>query len=170
LAVASLSSALESYISLMKRLKLKLISIDSATNSIIKTVSMTPSIIEKEQVILVDIGSGHLRLYLFELGQYVLSRNTRLVTLNESSKEEIIATIEDNINKMIQFSYTRGTKGGIKSIVLVGQDEILADLKKRVSEDLFVPCDVLECPSFVTWDQPFQSKYINAIGALVRKG
>jgi Tfp pilus assembly PilM family ATPase len=170
LAVASLSSALESYMSLMKRLKLKLVSIDSATNSIIKTVSMSPSIIEKEQVILVDIGSGHLRLYLFELGQYVLSRNTRLVNLSESSKEEVIATIEDNINKMIQFSYTRGTKGGIKSIVLVGQDEILAELKKRVSEDLFVPCDVLECPSFVTWDQPFQSKYINAIGALVRKG
>jgi Tfp pilus assembly PilM family ATPase len=126
LAVASLSSALESYITLMKRLKLKLVTIDSATNAIIKTVGLTPSINEKEQVILVDVGSGHLRLYLFELGQYILSRNTRLVSLNDSSREEVIATIEDNINKMIQFSYTRGTKGGIKNIVLIGQDESLS--------------------------------------------
>jgi Tfp pilus assembly PilM family ATPase len=170
LAVASLSSALESYITLMKRLKLKLVTIDSATNAIIKTVGLTPSINEKEQVILVDVGSGHLRLYLFELGQYILSRNTRLVSLNDSSREEVIATIEDNINKMIQFSYTRGTKGGIKNIVLIGQDEILPDLMKRVAEDLFVPCEVLESPLFISGDQPFQSRYINAIGALVRKG
>jgi Tfp pilus assembly PilM family ATPase len=170
LAVAIHSTALESYITLMKRLKLNILSIDSATNAIIKTVGLIPSISEKDQVIIVDVGNGHLRLYLFETGNYVLSRNTRLVGLNENSREEIISTIEDNINKMIQFSYTRGAKGGIKDIVLIGQDEILTDLKNRVTEDLIVPCEVLECPSFISWDQPFQSKYINAIGTLVRKG
>jgi Tfp pilus assembly PilM family ATPase len=170
LAVAIHTTALESYITLMKRLKLNLVSIDSATNAIIKTVDLLPSINEKDQVIIVDVGNGHLRLYLFEAGKYVLSRNTRLIGLNENSKEEIISTIEDNINKMIQFSYTRGAKGGIKDIVLIGQDEILAELKTRVIEDLIVPCDFLECPSFVTSNQPFQSRYVNAIGTLVRKG
>lgn len=170
LAVASLSKALESYMTLMKRLKLNLTTIDSATNSIIKIVNLIPTINAMEQVIIVDVGNGHLRLYLFEMGQYILSRNTRLVTLNDSSREEIIATIEDNLNKMIQFTYTRGAKSGIKNVVLIGQEEILPDLKNRVFDDLLVPCEILECPTFVSWDQPFQSKYINAIGTLVRKG
>jgi len=168
LAVACPSSAIESYMLLMKRLKLKLVSIDSATNSIIKTVSLIPAISQKEQAIIVDVGSGHLRLYLFEMGLYVLSRNNRLVSLNESTREEVIATIEDNVNKMIQFSYTRGAKVGIKNIVLIGRDEILPDLQQRISDDLAVPCEIMQCPSFVYWNQQFESKYVNAIGTLVR--
>lgn len=169
LAVASQSMAIESYITLMKRLKLKLLAIDSATNSVLKIIDTLPSVASKEQVIVADVGSGHLRLYLFEFGQYVLSRNTRLISFNETTQEENIVTIEDNINKMIQYSYTRGNKSGIKDILIFGQDEILNDLKARINEDLLVPCSILESPTFVHWDETFQTKYTNAIGTLVRK-
>lgn len=169
LAVACLSSVLSSYIMLMKRLKLKLTCIDSATNAVLKLVSEVPDLKSLEQMILVDVGNGHLRLYLFEQGKYVLSRNAKLVHLMDSSRAEIINVIEDNINKMIQFSYTRGNKSGIKKIVLAGKDELLADLKSKVLEDLLVPCEVLPRPSFIGGDIEFETRYINVLGSLIRK-
>jgi Tfp pilus assembly PilM family ATPase len=109
LAVAILNSALETYIDLMKKAKIKPIAIDSATNSIIKVVSMIPEIESLEQVIISEVGDAHLRLYLFESGNYILSRNIKLTTFTDLTKEGYIETIEDNLNKMIQFSYTRGS-------------------------------------------------------------
>lgn len=169
LAVACLSAVLASYIMLMKRLKLKLISIDSATNSVLKIVSDVADLKSLEQMILVDVGNGHLRLYLFELGKYVLSRNTKLAHLKESSRQEIINVIEDNINKMIQFSYTRGNKAGIKKIVLAGKDELLEELKLKILDDLLVPCEVLQKPGFIGGEALFETRYINVLGALIRK-
>lgn len=169
LAVACLSAVLASYIALMKRLKLKLTCIDSATNAVLKLVSEIPDLKSLEQMILVDVGNGHLRLYLFELGKYVLSRNAKLVHLKESSRSEIINVIEDNINKMIQFSYTRGNKSGIKKIVLAGRDELLDELKSKVLEDLLVPCEILPRPGFIGGDVEFETRFINALGSLIRK-
>lgn len=169
LAVAMQQSAIESFIELCKLLKLKLVSIDSATNSVLKIVSLNPEIVSKEQVILADVGSGHLRLYLFEQGKYVLSRNTRLISYSDSRREEIIGVVEDNINKMIQFSYTRGLKSGIKQIVLFGNDELLHEVKDRVLEGLIVPCEIFEKPEFIEIEGEFQTRYLNAYGTLLRK-
>ncbi len=169
LAVASMSSAIESYITLMKRLKLKLTCIDSSTNSILKLVDSTSSLKEVEQLVLVDIGNKHLRLYLFEMGKYILSRNAKLAYLSDSTEEEVINTIEDNINKMIQFSFTRGNKTGIKKIVLAGRDEILEELQAKVLNDLLVPCEILSRPAFLNDTGVFETCYINAVGALIRK-
>lgn len=169
LAVAMQKSAIESYIELCKLLNLKLISIDSATNSVLKLVSLNPEIVLKEQVILADVGNGHLRLYLFEQGKYVLSRNTRLISYSDTKREEIIGVVEDNINKMIQFSYTRGLKSGIKQIVLFGNDDLLSDVKDRVVNGLIVPCEIFQKPDFVNVEGEFQTLFLNAYGTLLRK-
>ncbi len=169
LAVASLATALESYIELIKLLKLKLNSIDSATNAMIKLVDAIPEMKSLEQFVLVDVGANYLRLYLFEEGKYVLSRNVKLVRLNDSTEDEIINVVEDNINKMIQFSYTRGAKTGINKIILAGRDQLLDELKSKVLEDLLVPCEIFSQPLFINSSDKFETCYINAFGALIRK-
>src|SRR5690606_8670903 len=121
LAVAILDSALESYLNLMKALKIKPVVVDSATNSIIKVVSTIPDMERMDQVIITEIGNGHLRLYLFDRGNYVLSRNIRMVSYDELTKDEYLSTIGDNISKMIQYSFTRGIKNGIDKIFLIGK-------------------------------------------------
>lgn len=170
LAVAMPQEAIESYIELMRRAKLNIKSIDSATNSIIKLVAES-EVITEDQVIVADVGNGHLRLYLFEDQKYVLSRNTRLMAYNSDNKDEIVAIVEDNINKMIQFSYTRVNSRGVKKIILMGLDELLPSIQKNTFENLIVPCDIFEKPDFVEMASgaDFLAKYVNALGALVRK-
>lgn len=169
LAVASHSTAIESYIELMRKLKLKLTTIDTSTNSIIKMIDASPDLKSIEQLILVDIGKKYLRLYLFELGKYVLTRNAKISPMNEVTDEEAINIIEDNINKMIQFSFTRENKSGEKKIVIMGRDIILEELKSKVLTDLLVPCDILQKPSFVNSQGEFETFFINAYSALIRK-
>ena len=169
LAVAVLERALESYIELMKHLRIKPLVIDSATNSVIKTVKMNKEIYELDQVILTEIGSNHLRLYLFDQGNYILSRNVRLIAYSELTKEEYLDTIEDNIGKMIQFSYTRGIKSGIDKIYLLGKDEVLEEMKERVNHNLLVPCEIFARPSFVSGDCEHQTQFINVFGSMLRK-
>ena len=170
LAVAMPEEAIESYIELMKKAKLSIKAIDSATNSIIKLVQEA-EVITEDQVIVADVGNGHLRLYLFEDHKYVLSRNTRLMTLTDDNKEEIVTIVEENINKMIQFSYTRANSRGVKRIILMGLDELLPSIQKNTFENLIVPCEIFSKPHFVELAQGnnFLAKYVNALGALVRK-
>ena len=168
LAVAMLESAIESYLQAFKKAKRNVVAIDSATNAIIKLANEARVFTDDDPVILVDVGNAYLRLYLFENGMYVLSRNARLVSYSEGDKESVIPIVEDNINKMIQFSYTRSKKA-IKKIVLMGMDEILPDIQKVLFDSLFVPCDILQMPSTFMSSVGFQTKYVNAFGALIRK-
>lgn len=170
LAVAMLEEAIESYIELMKKSKLSIKSIDSATNVIIKLVNES-EVITEDQVIVADVGNGHLRLYLFEDQKYVLSRNTRLMSFTGDNKDEIVSIVEENINKMIQFSYTRANSRGVKRIILMGLDDLLPEIQKNTFENLIVPCDIFSKPHFVEMAQgnDFLVKYVNALGALVRK-
>lgn len=169
LAVAVLEKALESYIDLMKRLRIKPIVIDSATNAVIKTVATNSEITQKDQVILTEIGNSHLRLYLFDQGNYILSRNVRLIAYSDLTKDEYLDTIEDNIGKMIQFSYTRGIKNGIDQIYLLGKDEVLEEVNERVNKNLLVPCEIYARPSFVSGECDHQTQFINVFGTLLRK-
>jgi len=167
LAVAMQKSALESVLEVLKLCKLNPVAIDSATNSVLKLVKSSSQLKENEQVILADIGNGHLRLYLFEDGEYGLSRNNKLVLYSEDNHEEIVNAITENINKMIQFSYTRSRENELKKIILTGSDHLLEDIQRNVKENLLIECEILEKPSFVSGK--FENKYVNAIGTLVRK-
>jgi type IV pilus assembly protein PilM len=168
LAVAMLESAIESYLNAFKKAKRNVVAIDSATNAVIKLANESKIFTDDDPVILVDVGNSYLRLYLFENGMYVLSRNARLVSYSEGDKESVIPIVEDNINKMIQFSYTRSKKA-IKKIVLMGMDEILPEIQKVLFDSLFVPCDIIQMPSTFISTVGFQAKYVNAFGALIRK-
>lgn len=169
LAVAMQKSAIESVLEVLKQCNLKPTIIDSATNAVLKLVKSTSQLKESEQVILADIGNGHLRLYLFENGEYGLSRNNKLILYTEDNHDEIVNTITENINKMIQFSYTRSRENELKKIILTGSDYLLEDVQKNVKENLLINCEILEKPSFITGNVQFENKYVNAIGTLVRK-
>jgi len=169
LAVASLSKAIASYIEVAKKMKLKLIGIDTSTNAVLKFVEASRELTSKDQMILVDIGNTHLRLYLFENGKYVLSRNAKLLPTGASGDYDVSIIVEDHINKMIQFSYTRINKDGEKIVVLAGNRDLVNNLKARVEEDLLVKCDVLMRPDFLKGTADFSSEYINVIGSLIRK-
>jgi type IV pilus assembly protein PilM len=169
LAVAMQKSAIESVLEVLKQCKLRPVVIDSATNAVLKLVKSTTQIKDSNQVILADIGNGHLRLYLFENGEYGLSRNNKLVTYTEDNRDDIVDTVTENINKMIQFSYTRSRDTDLKKIILTGTDSLLEDVRNSVKENLLVECEILESPSFVVGGVKYENKYVNAIGTLVRK-
>jgi Tfp pilus assembly PilM family ATPase len=168
LGVAMLKTAIESIVDVAKRCKLQLQVIDSATNSILKLVQDNKLIQESDQLIIADVGNGHLKLYLYENGQYALSRNNKLISYKENSNDEMIGSIVDNINKMVQFSYTRKLGTDSKRVVLCGIDELLEDLQKQVSENLLIECEILKKPYFVNGSK-FENRYVNAIGTLLRK-
>lgn len=168
LGVAMLKSAIESILDVAKRCHLQLQVIDSATNSILKLVQDNKLIQESDQLIIADVGNGHLKLYLYENGQYALSRNNKLISYKDNSNEEMIGSIVDNINKMVQFSYTRKLGTDAKRVVLCGIDELLEDLQKQVSENLLIECEILKKPYFVNGVK-FENRYVNAIGTLLRK-
>jgi len=169
LAVAIQDKALETYIGVLKDCKLKIRSIDSATNAIIKLSGDLDIFADNQQLILADIANNHLRLYLFENGEYSLSRNNRLIVFNEESEEAFINTIVDNINKMVQFSYTRYEGQNAKKIVLTGLDNILPTIKNRINEELMIPCEILDKPRYIESEVEYQQRYINAVGTLIRK-
>lgn len=168
LGVAMQVKAIESLLEVAKLCKLDVQGIDSATNSIIKMMDENPLLENTNQLIVADIGNGHLRLYLFENGIYALSRNNKIISYKEVTPEEVTNSIVDNINKMIQFSYTRKNGSDSKKIIITGIDEELEDVQRFVSENLLVDCEILGKPHYVT-GQKFENRYTNAVGALLRK-
>ena len=168
LGVAMQIKAIESLLEVAKLCKLDVQGIDSATNSIIKMMEENPLLENTNQLIVADIGNGHLRLYLFENGIYALSRNNKIISYKEVTPEEVTNSIVDNINKMIQFSYTRKNGSDSKKIIITGIDEELEDVQRFVSENLLVDCEILGKPHYVT-GQKFENRYTNAVGALLRK-
>jgi len=168
LGVAMLKKAIESILDVAKRCHLQVQVIDSATNSILKLVQDNKLIQESDQLIIADVGNGHLKLYLYENGEYALSRNNKIMAYSETTSDEIISTIVDYINKMVQFSYTRRLGTDSKRVVLCGIDELLEELQKQVKDNLLIECEILKKPNFVNGVR-YENRYVNAIGTLLRK-
>lgn len=168
LAVASLKSAIESYLEVCKLCNLKLDEIDSATNGLIKFASRSQILTKDDQIIVADIGKDNLRLYLFEHQKYILTRTTKLNPYASRTQDEIVEIIEDNLNKMIQFSFTRNDQRGIKTIILIGIDELLPELKIRVEKNLNVSCKILDKPNFISNKSIYETRYVNTMGVLLR--
>jgi type IV pilus assembly protein PilM len=168
LAVAVIDKAIASYLETMKMAGLKVDIIDSATNAMIKLLDYADVTNTSHQLIVADVGNGYVRLYLFDDGLYVLSRNIKLPDIDDSNHESLLATVEENISKMVQFSYTRNTKG-ISNIILVGHDNLLQNLKTNVTESLGITCDVFSDLLQQQSIEGFQNTYVNTLGVLLRK-
>lgn len=168
LAVAVIDKAIESYLETMKMAGLKVDIIDSATNAMIKLLDYAEVTNTSHQLIVADVGNGYVRLYLFDDGLYVLSRNIKLPDIDDSNHESLLVTVEDNISKMVQFSYTRNNKG-ISNIILVGHDKLLQKLKANVTESLGITSDVFSDLLQQQSIEGFQNTYVNTLGVLLRK-
>jgi Tfp pilus assembly PilM family ATPase len=168
LAVAVLESAIGSYVNALKRANLKVEAIDSATNAIIKMMNFTNILQDSQQAIVADVQNGILRLYLFDQGVYVLTRNTRISKLTEDNRMQVISEMTDSISKMSQYTYSRKNLG-IGNIYYVGKDELLEDLKNSVTDNLEIHGDVFSEVVSRTQIRAFSNKDVNALGALLRK-
>lgn len=165
LAVAILEVAIESYINTFKKSNLKINTIDTATNSIIKLVDIFGLSKTENQFLVADVQKGQLKLYLFDEGVYVLARNTRLsLDENAFNVEEIV----ESISKMNQFTFTRNNKG-INHIVYIGFDSILRELSNSVEETLSIPGKIFSDLINKENGDNFENKHVNAIGVLLRK-
>ncbi|MPM74073.1 hypothetical protein SDC9_121058 [bioreactor metagenome] len=87
----------------------------------------------------------------------------------KDSENEFINAVVDNINKMIQFSYTRYNGNNAKKVELSGIDEILMTIQNRINEELLIPCEIIKHPSFIDSNVKYENRYVNAIGSLIRK-
>lgn len=168
LGVAVLESAIKSYIDTFRKVKLKITIIDSATNAVIKMIKSTKYGNSSAQFIVTEIHERNLRLYLFDEGQYILTRNTKIRTSFLEDKVAFLAEVSESISKMIQFSYTRNSKG-LSSILYAGSDEMLEPLRRFVEESLSIEGEIFKdtLPDH-DW-QNFENNYINAIGVMLRK-
>lgn len=167
LAVATHKNFIESIIEVLKHVGLKAKVIDSAANSIVKYIQNLKILPKDQQVLVVDVEDNYVRQYLFENGHYALTRNNRIDEVTRKNKEEVISTIIENINKMIQFSYTRGEQTNLSKILLTGSDEVLTALKKQITEALAIECVIVN-PGTTVKGIKYENRYVNAIGSLMR--
>jgi type IV pilus assembly protein PilM len=168
LAVAILENAITSYVSAFKKANLKINTLDTATNAIIKLVDNFGFTDTDQQFIVADIHKGQLKLYLFDEGIYVLARNTRLTSSLTEDLDSAVDEIVESISKMNQYTFTRNDKG-IHQVIFVGVDEILPDVSLRVEQTLNIPGVVLNESVKKEGLTEFENKHVNAIGVLLRK-
>jgi Tfp pilus assembly PilM family ATPase len=168
LGVAVTEGAIKSYINAFKKAKLKINIIDSATNAVIKMMHYSSMIETSHQFIVAEIHEGNLRLYLFDDGDYILTRNSRIRAKADDEKEAFLTEVSDSISKMLQFSFTRNSKG-ISNILYIGDDKILDDVNGYVFETLSLEGERFSSAvSGLEWTH-FKDNYTNAVGVLLRK-
>lgn len=168
LGVAVLESVIRSYIEAFKKAKLKITSIDSATNAVIKMIEFSSINETSNQFLVADVHDGNLRLYLFDEGNYVLTRNSKLRNSFRQNQEAYLVEVSDSISKMLQFTFTRNSKG-IAKILYVGNDSILEHVMKYVFESLSLDGEFFSNIEKTREWVKFENNFINAVGVLLRK-
>lgn len=169
LAVAISEKALASYVNLFTKLDIKIDVIDTATSSVIKLINKTDVFDGDLPVIIADVEQDLLKLYLFENKKYILIRNTKLQEFEPTRKIEWIGDLEDNINKMVQYQFTRESHVGVKRIAFFGDHPLLQDISRSVSESLDVETMLLPKPDLLSSRDENFLPFLNAIGASLRK-
>jgi len=169
LAVAITEKALTGYVNLFTKLNLKVDAVDTAISSIIKLVSKSDLFEGNEPIVVADFEQDIMKLYLFENKKYVLLRNTKLNDYDSNHKIDWIDYVEDNVNKMLQYQFTRPSHESVKKVVLFGDHPLIPDVKSAISESLSVETILYPKPSFLSGREESYLPYLNAIGAALRK-
>jgi type IV pilus assembly protein PilM len=169
LAVAIAQRALSSYVDLCMKIGLRPDAIDTATSSVIKLVEKSDLSRDGEPIIVADVEKDVMRLYLFEHKKYILIRNTKISEIEEGKKADWISDIEDNINKMLQYQFTRESHTGVSKIFFYGNHPLISEIQASVKENLSVETSLYPKPDFLSGGEESYLPYLNAIGAALRK-
>ena len=169
LAVAIGQKALGGYVDLAMKLGLRPDAIDTSTSAIIKLVEKSDLAKDGEPIIVADVEKDVMRLYLFENKKYILIRNTKLNVIEEGKKLEWISDIEDNINKMLQYQFTRESHTGVQKIFFFGNHPQLTEIQESVKINLSIETSLYPKPDFLAGGEESYLPYLNAIGAALRK-
>jgi len=169
LAVAIAQKALGSYVDLCMKLGLRPDVIDTATSSVIKLVEKSDLTKAGEPIIVADVEKDVMRLYLFEHKKYILIRNTKLNEIEDGKKADWISDIEDNINKMLQYQFTRESHTGVEKVFFFGNHPLINEIQDSVKDNLSVETSLYPKPDFLSGGEESYLPYLNAIGAALRK-
>lgn len=169
LAVAMAEKALATYIELCTKINLKIDVVETASSSIIRLVEKSGVCDDNHPTIVADIESDIMKIYLFENNTYILIRNTKLNDVNQNNKAEWIGEVEDNINKMMQFQFTRSSHQGVKRVLLFGNHPLIPEIRNAVEESLSVETLLYPKPDFLSGREESYLPYLNPIGAALRK-
>ena len=169
LAVAIAQKALSSYVDLCLKLGLRPDAINTATSSVIKLVEKSDLCKDGEPIIVADVEKDVMRLYLFEHKKYILIRNTKLNEIEDDKKTEWISDIEDNINKMLQYQFTRESHTGVEKIFFFGNHPLLNEIQESVKVNLSIETSLYPKPDFLSGGDESYLPYLNAVGAALRK-
>lgn len=169
LAVAISQRALNSYVELCNKLALRPEVIETATTSVIRLVENSELSKHGEAFIVADVENDVMKLYLFENNKYILIRNTRLYDVEADKQAEWISDIEDNINKMLQYQFTRESHTGVESIYFYGNNPLIPEIINAVHINLAIESLLYPKPEFLSGREESYLPYLNPIGAALRK-
>ncbi|MEG0314307.1 MAG: hypothetical protein RR646_03480 [Erysipelotrichaceae bacterium] len=162
LATAVLGTALSDYVDLMKKLKMKLVGLTVANDAVI---SLLNGISKDATTLFFDVNRSYMRLYLFDHGTYVLTRNIRTYEDESYDIEDLRRMINDNIAKMEQFQYTRNLDNPVTNVEIFGNNKYLRFLPAE-TYDFGGSVSVLEKRSIYNGVERYET-LVNALGAYI---
>lgn len=162
LATAVLSMAMSDYVNLMKNLKMKLVELTVANDAVI---GLLKNISKDATTLYFDVNRSYMRLYLFDHGKYVLTRNIRTYEDENYDIEDLRRMINDNIAKMEQFQYTRNLDAPIEKVEIFGNNKYLRFLPAE-NYDFSGEVAVIEKRPLYGNVERYETQ-VNALGAFV---
>lgn len=120
LCYAIQKNMIKNYIELFGGLKIKLKSIDTALNCVIKYTRSIRELTNKSYIIL-NVNSSNISSFLFVNGRYYYSSRARL--LNEFGTEEYFSELVSHISSIIQFNKSQRNGSEVNEIYISGLDE-----------------------------------------------
>lgn len=161
LGTALLTSVLTRYLDLFKNVGVKIDSINVANDAVIKILK---DVNNTKMTLYFDINKNYMRLFLFDRGEYVLTRNIRYYEDENYEIEDLKRMIIDNINKMEQFQSSRDREMTIEKVELFGNSKYIRYLADEEYGDYEV--SVLSSKPLYK-DIANYEAYVNALGALM---
>lgn len=130
-ATAILEQTCQDYLNLMKKCDLKCISLQAATDNLVQYLR---KLNKDETVLYLECNLDVLRNYLFENGDFVLSRTNRLEENENLDNESFMQILSENIAKMDQFQFTRNRYQSITKIEVFGNNPALENFEQFIFE------------------------------------
>lgn len=164
MAVAIHHDYMESYMKMFKSANLKVKVADFGTNTLAKMVDASNQLHVNQLSIVLSISQNYLRMHLFDSFDYTFTRSLVL-----SDDLPLVEQVVENLNKMIQFMYTKVSVQEYTQVILTGDDTLFDDIQKEIEENLSIPCSKLEVETIVN-NQSGQNlnPYVSTIGTMIR--